>query len=461
MTPSQAGEWAARGGPEALRQASPGFVAADPGGAVAWAENQDPAVFKGPVPPRRLRTNLAGGRPCGAPACRGAFDGLWWAPDGRRVVFVKRESGRGRGDDYRPRDVTAVYLWDPRRARVTRLLRTNDALDSCTVAAGRLYCLLETGRRPARLVRLALAARTSAEVLYDPNPAVGVDERISIRKQVYSDELGNVGYYYRVMGPTVPRAAPRPAVVIQYRARGFLRGGTGDEYPILPIVQQGAVALVFDQANYPLDRQGVRNMTGQLKARHAHVATIEAALDKLVEEGLADPQRLVITGLSSGAENLHYALQRTRRFAAAIASSSPVELNFLAIVPPVYRSFKERYEAAQVMGPNRNLSQLAWTAQPEKLHTPLLVNTTDREFLIGVEGFAALRDAGRPIEVRVFHDRAVHIKFDPANRAAVYALNLRWLDYWLYDRRDPAPELAAQYARWTAMKRQLAAEASR
>mgnify|MGYP003349034214 FL=1 len=88
---------------------------------------------------------------------------------------------------------------------------------------------------------MSLSGAARVEVLYDPNPTVGVDESIEIRKEIFADEIGDLGYYFRVKGPG---SGARPAVVVQYRARGFLRGGTGDEYPILPMVQQGSVVQI-------------------------------------------------------------------------------------------------------------------------------------------------------------------------------------------------------------------------
>src|SRR3546814_3097963 len=57
----------------------------------------------------------------------------------------------------------------------------------------------------------------------------------------YGDLIYPVGYQ---------RGTRYPMVVVQYRTRGFLRGGTGDEVPIQTLADQGFLVLSVDNLTY-------------------------------------------------------------------------------------------------------------------------------------------------------------------------------------------------------------------
>lgn len=455
-TPEEQADWSVETEAAARLKTHPLLAKAARDGRLAWAANADPERFKGPRPLRRVAAGREGApKACAAPACVGQIEGLWWNEAEDAVVFLKREGSQGRADQA-PFDVTTAYRWEPAMGRLIRLFATADAVDECSLAGEALDCLMETSRRPGRVVRFD--ARTGvARVLHDPNPDVAAGADIRLRKVPYADASGNAGYYY-VVTKGDPAAGPRPAVVVQYGARGFLRGGTGDEYPIYPLAEAGFAVLAFTTASNPLQTSDLGPPSELLERRAASAGAVEAAIDELARAGAIDPKRVAITGLSSGSETAHWALQRRGgRYAAAITSQGALERNFLAITTPRYQNFKKRYGYPRIYAAGV-LDEIAWSVRPDALVTPLLVNVTQKEFLQGYEGFAALRDAGRPVEVRVFTDEGRHVKHSPANRAAVYRLNLRWLAYWLQGARSADPDLAEEYRRWDAMRDQLTRE---
>ncbi len=116
---------------------------------------------------------------------------------------------------------------------------------------------------------------------------------------------------------------------------------------------------------------------------------IESAVDKLVDDGVAEKDRVAITGLSGGAEAVNYALQHTDRFAAAIASSGVHDVTFLALVAegPWRQYLMENFGTSKLVPPMDNgIYKLAWSAMPQKLKTPFLVNVGEYEALLGFEG---------------------------------------------------------------------------
>ena len=82
---------------------------------------------------------------------------------------------------------------------------------------------------------------------------------------------------------------------------------------------------------------------------------------------------------------------------------------------------------------------------------PILMQLADEEYLLGLETFTALREAGQPVEMYVFPDEH-HIKWQPEHRRAIYERNLDWFRFWLQSHVDPDPVKAAQYVRWSAMR---------
>ena len=87
----------------------------------------------------------------------------------------------------------------------------------------------------------------------------------------------------------------------------------------------------------------------------------------------------------------------------------------------------------------------------DHIDTPLLMQLADREYILALEGFTALREFEKPVEMYVYPDE-YHYKWQPAHRLAVYERNVDWFDFWLRGRTDPDSAKASQYQRWEAMR---------
>ncbi|MEJ0037781.1 MAG: hypothetical protein WDO68_17185 [Gammaproteobacteria bacterium] len=143
----------------------------------------------------------------------------------------------------------------------------------------------------------------------------------------------------------------------------------------------------------------------------------------------------------------------------AIASQGGKDLTYFAQSPEATRGtyMADLNVTTLVATPDGPVAAAAWSRQPERLRIPLLLNLSQYEALFGFEGFAVLRDAKRPLEVRVFPDEG-HMKYHPRNFAGVYDNNMMWLKFWLKGEEDPRPEFRDQYGRWEAMRARLQAE---
>jgi dipeptidyl aminopeptidase/acylaminoacyl peptidase len=92
----------------------------------------------------------------------------------------------------------------------------------------------------------------------------------------------------------------------------------------------------------------------------------------------------------------------------------------------------------------------------KRIDTPLLMQLNDDDgYLMALEAFESLREWGKPVEMYVFPGE-FHVKWQPQHRLAIYQRNIDWFAFWLRGIEDPAPEKAAQYARWRAMRDRIA-----
>jgi hypothetical protein len=111
-----------------------------------------------------------------------------------------------------------------------------------------------------------------------------------------------------------------PLVIVQYDSRGFLRGGTGDEYPIQAMAAQGFAVLSFNRPMWYGSLHKPKDQIEALKAsingwadRRSNLSSLKVIIDKLVNEGLVDANRVAITGRAM-AHQLQLSLCRTRHF---------------------------------------------------------------------------------------------------------------------------------------------------
>lgn len=252
-----------------------------------------------------------------------------------------------------------------------------------------------------------------------------------------------------------------PLIVVQYTSLGFLRGGTGDEYPIYPLAAEGFAVLSLQQPDMVAKTfPGIRTVEELISAgnkdwaeRRSLLSSLETGVDKAIAAGVADPARIGLTGLSNGATTVRFALINSDRFAAGSISSCCLDPQGVAIYagPAVAKQmrsvgFPEHGDDAPEFWQPFSMARNA-----ERMTRPLLMQLADSKSLIALETFTALKAAGQPVEMFVFPSE-LHIKWQPMHRRAIYERNIDWFRFWLQQRIDPGAAKADQYQRWTAMK---------
>ncbi len=435
------------------------LLPASPVTEVAWAEARGPRDRKAwlAVPSAtfypgigRIMADDGNGRPasCDAPACADARR-PWWTAAGH-VRFLHSE-GWARGS-------TAIYDWVPGAATPHRLYVTDDLLADCQTVGDSLLCLREASLQPRRLERLDPANGTRS-VVFDPNPQfqdlmLGRAERLHLRNAFgvasIADLVLPVGY----------RPGTRyPLVVVQYDTRGFLRGGTGDDYPIQAFATRGYAVLSVSRPKITGASAGTTDVMqlekGNLASfayRRSELASIEAGVQLLVDRGIADPKRVGLTGMSDGATVAAYAVLHSDRFAAIAMSNCCFDTTFPATVgPSAARHFYAVGYPKMTDDGDAFWQQISLSRNARTIETPILLQVSDDEYADALETYTALRECDAPIDMFVFPDEH-HVKWQPAHRLAIYQRSLDWFDFWLKGQASSARDRHADISRWESLR---------
>lgn len=391
------------------------------------------------------------GRPvrCSGAACTGRFTGLWWS--GKTLLFLHAEGWAA--------SQTALYRWTPGQGAPRRTLITDDLLLGCQPWSRQLLCLEESSLTPRRLV--SLDPRTGARTpLFDPNPefhaiALGRAERLH-----WTNDLGLPIYGDLVLPPGYRGDKPLPAVLVQYETRGFLRGGTADEFPIQLFAARGFAVLSLERPGFVSSLspgqtrdEKVRTDYHDWNDRKSVLSAIRNGFALLEHRHIVDPARLGITGLSDGSNTGQFALLNSSLFRAASLASCCEDPKTLM---PIMGPFGDRYLSSYTYPPYTNPNPDFWrpysiAANADRFDVPLLLQSADDEYLASLETFVSLRERGRPVDLYVFPNEH-HTKWQPAHRLAIYERNVDWFDFWLNGHQDPAPIKADLYRRWSELR---------
>ena len=389
---------------------------------------------------------------CQLPQCVGIIEEVVWSYDSRRLYFVKRQ-----GHALHQR---ALHYWAPSENVVKTVNVTNGVIDSCGPVARALVCRIEDITIPTRVVAFEDRADSLVE-LYAPNADFDPIDSLNVKKLLWADGFGNETFGYLVLPPVASNQQALPLVIVQYRVKGFLRGGVGNEYPIFSLAQAGFAVLAFDEPEDWSLRATVSDpveLTSlewrEFYEQRRSLTAQRIVLEELFETGMIDPSRVAITGLSSGADNVVFGLVNSDLFSVAITSGGSWS-------PTSYylSSFRaQEFNRSRGFGDYRSPEGTNWKGislalNSNKVNTPLLIHAADSEYLRDLEAVTTLRALNKPVELYVFPDEW-HIKWQPIHRYNIYRRNLQWLQFWLQDKEAADPVDSDQYARWKRLREQ-------
>ncbi|MGB3846803.1 MAG: Atxe2 family lasso peptide isopeptidase [Sphingopyxis sp.] len=375
---------------------------------------------------------------CRLPVCRsGKLEAIAWRPaHDALLLFEAIGSGREK-----------VWMWPIGAAEARTISVTDGALRApgrpprCAVGRDALFCADSRPLVPPRLI--SIDYESAAEmVLAEPN--AGLARRVRGR----ATRMTLVGQRSAIFLEPLDRSGPVPVVVQNYHCGGFLKGGTGEELPMLPLVEHGIATLCIDPFLAPKPQ-------GPEATYQLALDTIETALDELAAKGVIDPARVAISGFSHSSAVALWALRRSKRFKAATIGTGQMSPHHYWSNALPGRGFDNVLREHWNLGspdddPDRwQLLSAVWNV--ERIATPILMQLPDVEAAWTAELHTRLKRDGKPVEMIVFPDE-LHNKYQPRHKLAVYERNLDWFRFWLRGEEDASAEKSDRYRRWHALR---------
>lgn len=399
-------------------------------------------------------------QPCHADWCSGGITGMWWSSDSAALYVLRREGPN--------KAFMVLYRVVPGHAP-TKIFTSADDIQDCAIAQIGLVCTRENATTPRRVAVFDLV-HGHARDLFDPNPDFANIALGTVRRLFARNTLGLDSWADLVLPPHYTPGTRLPLVIVQYHSDGFLRGGTGDEYPIHLFAARGFAVLSFEipprvATAYPNAKSAFELNAITFKdwgERRSLLSSLLAEIDAAIATGTVDPTRIGISGLSDGASTVEFAMINSHRFAAAAVSSCCYEpRSMLVNSGPAFSEYLRKMGFPGVTRDDPDFWRPnSFVVSGATTDTPLLMQLADSEYIGALETYQALTEYKKPVDVFVFPDE-FHVKRQPEHRAAIYARNLDWFAFWLQDTVDPDPSKAAQYARWQAMRQARGAAGTR
>lgn len=371
---------------------------------------------------------------CPFEVCSSRLIGLWWSPDGREVWFERTE-GWGGGQ-------IGFYLWAPNDSEPPRrTLSTTDSITGCVPAGRQLVCLRDAATRPRRLVTIDPGSGQSS-LLFDPNPEFSSLRLGTVKRLEWTNKYGARTFGDLVTPPDHKPGQKLPLIVVQYMNRGFLRGGTGDEFPIFPSVGQGYAVLTVNRVpqwselrkkrHFTSPEQAERFNTAHWMNRRNQATAVLAGVRTAIRSGDIDETRIGLTGLSDGSTTAQYLLVNSRLFSAASLAACCMEPVSTMINGGEAWSRQLMTFGYPGLGARSNdfWRPLSFAVSGSRVRTPVMFNIADDEYPIVLPSYEALRANNLPVSLWIYPDEH-HIVWQPAHRLEIYKRNLAWFGQWL------------------------------
>jgi dipeptidyl aminopeptidase/acylaminoacyl peptidase len=419
----------------------------------------------------------------------GMNTGPRFSPDGRSIAFI---STSGRNDIMASRSLTIVpasggtprtfvmddawvneYVWAPDSQSI--LLQANDGtfgraehmfeqpIVRLTVADGKAVRLgsgpavafsISRSSEGGRLAFKSVGARTMGEVAVMETATGRVTTIADVNPELNGFALGDlkpiswrssdgVEIWGLLLTPTDAVAGkPMPTLV-------YVHGGPGggftfglfpqfmhivsqvDPYPTAAMAGAGYAIL------FPMPRGGAGyGEAGQRAIVNAwgeiDYQDIMAGVDRLVAQGIADPNRLGVMGASYGGYMTNWIVTQTGRFKAASAGASLSDLSdtFYLSEGGVFMVdyFKRPWENRDGYAAHSPLTFA------DKVTTPLLIQHGESDPRVPIAGawkfYRTLKAMGKTVELEIY-PRGGHVLREPMQQREQMRRNLEWFAKWI------------------------------
>jgi dipeptidyl aminopeptidase/acylaminoacyl peptidase len=369
----------------------------------------------------------------------------WWDGRGELLYYVSIQ-GDGRAGK--------MNVFDLHSGETHEFFRTSEILREFSMdPAGRFVaCTRETSTSPAQIGVIDLENGTLRTAV-DLNPQFKYF-RISVPERVAGTNHFREEWFGQLVKPSGYEPGKRyPLIVTLYRSGDyFLLGASGNENPIQVYAAHGFAVLSLDIGRFRNRNKG--DFEDALLDWASPTASLEMAVQTLVDSGIVDGARVGITGFSRGAEILEYAISHTKIFHAAVESSPGArDPYFYYMAGRHWHDFFANWglggwpEAES----KENWKKVAAPLNANRIETPLLMNVPDSEFIANLALFTSLEELRKPVELFIYADE-LHMKNQPKHLHEIHQRNLDWFSFWLQDHEDPTSAKEVEYLRWRKLR---------
>ena len=369
----------------------------------------------------------AGGQP---KALSASYDGqpnvAGWSPDGRRLYFSE---AKGTG--------TQIYAFDVAANRIDEIKTTPavyTAIDLNRTGTAFAFVRQTPESPPEAFVAAASdfapaqVSRANAEIKLPP---LGKTEVIRWKSADGKEVEGLLTY------PAGYRAGRRVPLILN------IHGGPAGVFQQTFLGGRGVYPLArFAARGYAILRPNPRGSSGYgTEFRRANLKDwgfgdyqdLMTGVDKVIEMGVADPERLGVMGWSYGGFMTSWIVTQTKRFKAASAGAPVTNLmsfNGTADIPSFIPDYfgGQSWEAAEVYRKHSPMFNVRGVT------TPTMIQHGDADIRVpisqGYEFYHALKAQGVPVRMLVL-PRQPHGPTEPRMQLAAMQANLEWFDKYL------------------------------
>ncbi|MBZ5664174.1 MAG: hypothetical protein LAO30_06175 [Acidobacteriia bacterium] len=308
--------------------------------------------------------------------------------------------------------------------------------------------------KPPVLAAISGDAKAS-RVIWDPNPEIASMNLGEASVFQWKDPYGRPWEGGLVLPPDYVRGKRYPLVIQThgFNKHQFMASGTfTTNFAARELAAAGVTVLQVEDLHYDL-------FTAQ--DLPSAVAGYESAVDKLIEDGVVDPNRVGLAGFSRTMLDVMQALTFGRRH-FAVASVADGETGGLVsyfmedVDAPnggIRRQFEEYFGAAPYGSGLKMWLAKSPALNLDRVTTPVLITNRGMVSLaFQWELYSGLRYLHKPVENLIVGD-GTHPFTNPGQRLASQGASIDWFRFWLQSYEDPDPAKAEQYARWHELRK--------
>lgn len=293
----------------------------------------------------------------------------------------------------------------------------------------------------------------ATRVIWDPNPQLKSIVLGDVSVLRWKDKAGReqIGGLYKPPDYVPGRRYP---LVIQTHGFSENEFSASGAFPTATAAQEMAAVGIF-----VLQVRGSKGCAPDVTPKEAecNVENYEAAVQKLVSDGMVDQDRVGIIGFSWTCYHVLAALTTSSLHYKAASITDGLNAGYFQYIMDAGSGLNREYDSFIGAAPFGEGLQQWLKRSPgfnlDKIRTPLqVVGMGKLSALSQWEPYAALRILNKPVDLIILSE-GQHLLTNPAERMVSQGGTVDWFRFWLKGEEDPDPAKSEQYVRWRELRK--------